>query len=69
MRNVRAVSRGARMIDDNAEATNVMINVAVGEDTVRISSVSDDASPISGRPIIADKRLRRKVFRVGRRSE
>jgi hypothetical protein len=69
MRNVRAVSRGARIIDDSAEAMNVIINVALGEDTVKISSVSDDALPVSGRPIIADKRLRRKVLSVGRRSE
>jgi hypothetical protein len=69
IRNVRAVSRGARMIDDSAEAMNVIINVALGEDTVKMSSVSDDALPISGRPIIADKRLRRKVLSVGRRSE
>jgi hypothetical protein len=69
IRNVRAVSRGARMIDDSAEAINVIINVALGEDTVKISSVSDDALPISGKPIIADKRLRRKVLSVGRRSE
>lgn len=57
------------MIEDSAEAMNVIISVAVGEDTVKMSSVSDDALPISGRPIIADKRLRRKVLSVGRRSE
>lgn len=57
------------MIDDIADATNVIINVAPGEDTVKISSVSDDAAPISGKPMIADKRLRRKVLSVGRRSE
>lgn len=69
IRNVRAVSRGARMIDDSAEAINVIISVAAGEDTVKMSSVSDDVPPISGRPIIADRRLRRKELSVGRRSE
>lgn len=69
MRKVRAVSRGARMIDDSAEAMKVMINVAPGEETVKMSSVIDEALPISGRPMIADNRLRIKVLSVGRSSE
>lgn len=69
MRKVRAVSSGARTIDDSAEAMKVIINVAPGEDTVKISSVIDDALPISGNPMIADRRLRRNVLSVGRSSE
>jgi hypothetical protein len=69
MRKVRAVSRGARIIDDSAEAMKVITNVALGEDTVKMSSVIADALPISGRPMIADNRLRIKVLSVGRSSE
>lgn len=69
MRKVRAVSRGAKRSDDSADATNVRINVVLGDATVKISSVMADVLPTSGRPIIADKRLRIKVLRVGRRSE
>jgi hypothetical protein len=65
MRNVRAVSMGERIIEDNADEINARINVVAGEATVRISSVIDDALPSSGKPKIADRKLRIKVFRVG----
>ena len=65
MRKVRAVSIGDRIIDDRAEEINDRTSVAAGDAAVRISAVIDDAVSSSGKPAIADKRLRMKVFRVG----
>lgn len=45
------------------------MSVASGEGTVRISAAIDEAISSSGRPTIADKRLRIKVLRVGSSSE
>lgn len=56
---------GERIIEDKAEEIKDRIKVVLGEATVRISSVIDDAVPSSGKPKMADRRLRIKVFRVG----
>jgi hypothetical protein len=69
MRKVRAVSIGASMIAETADETKLKINVALGEATVRISSAEEGAVPTSGKPMIADRRLRMKVLSVGRSSE
>lgn len=69
MRNVRAVSMGERSIADSDEEMNDRINVATGEVDVRMSAVMEDVTSSSGRPTIADSRLRMKVFKVGRRRE
>lgn len=68
MRKVRAVSIGARIIDERADETKLKISVALGEAAVRISSGADGTIPTSGKPMIADKRLRMKVLSVGRSS-
>lgn len=69
MRKVRAVSIGDRRIADSEEEMKDRTSVANGEVAVRISAVIEDEISSSGRPIMADKRLRIKVFRVGRSRE
>ena len=66
---VRAVSMGERMMADRAEEINERMSVATGEAEVRISAVIEEAISSSGRPTMADKRLRIKVFIVGSRRE
>lgn len=43
--------------------------VARGEDAAKISAVMDEVMSSSGRPTIAESRLRIKVFKVGSSSE
>lgn len=69
IKKVRAVSMGERIRADNDEEMNERINVARGDGAVRISAASDEAISSSGNPTIADKRLRIKVFNVGKSSE
>jgi hypothetical protein len=51
------------------EETNDMSSVASGEEACRISATIDEEMSSSGRPTIAERRLRMKVFNVGRSSE
>lgn len=69
MRNVRAVSIGARMRDERDEEMNDSTSVAMGDVDARISAVMDEAISSSGRPTIAERRLRMNVFKVGSSSE
>lgn len=69
MRKVRAVSMGERRMADRAEEMKDRRRVVEGEAAVRMSAVMEEAMSSSGRPTMADRRLRMKVFRVGRRSE
>lgn len=69
IRNVRAVSIGARIRADSEDEMNDKTSVARGEDAVRMSAVIDIEISSSGKPTIAVSRLRMKVFKVGRRSE
>lgn len=69
IKRVRAVSMGDRMSAESDDATNERTSVARGEDTVRISAVMDEAMSSSGKPMIAERRLRMNVFKVGRSNE
>jgi hypothetical protein len=69
IRNVRAVSIGARIKADSEDEMNDKTSVARGDDAVRMSAVIDKEISSSGKPTIAVRRLRMKVFKVGRRSE
>lgn len=69
MRKVRAVSMGDKIRAEMDEEIKDRTSVAMGEVDARISAVMDEAISSSGRPTIADKRLRIKVFRVGSSSE
>lgn len=69
MRNVRAVSIGARMRDEMDEEINDSTSVAMGDVEARISAVMDEAISSSGRPTIAERRLRMNVLRVGNSNE
>lgn len=69
MRNVRAVSIGARMRDERDEEINDSTSVAMGDVDARISAVMDEAISSSGRPTIAERRLRMNVLRVGNSNE
>ena len=69
MRNVRAVSMGDRIRAERDEEMNDSTSVATGEADARISAVIDDEISSSGKPTIADRRLRMKVFNVGSNSE
>ena len=68
-RKVRAVSIGERIIAEREDETNDRRRVASGDVAVKISAPIDEETSSSGRPIIADRRLRIKVFNVGRSSE
>lgn len=65
MRKVRAVSIGARMRAEIDEEINDNTSVAMGEVDARISAVMDEAISSSGRPTMAERRLRMNVFKVG----
>lgn len=69
IKKVRAVSIGAKIRADKEEEMNERSKVARGEDAVNMSAVIDEEISSSGRPIIADKRLRMNVFKVGRSRE
>jgi hypothetical protein len=69
MRKVRAVSMGDNSMADSDEEIKESTNVTKGDVDVRISAVMDDAISSSGNPTMADKRLRIKVFNVGRSRE
>lgn len=69
IKKVRAVSIGAKIRADKEEEMNERSKVASGEDAVNMSAVIDEEISSSGRPTIADKRLRMNVFKVGRRRE
>ena len=69
IRNVRAVSMGDKMRAARDEEMNDNNMVATGEVDARISAVIDEAISSSGRPTIAERRLRMKVFNVGSNSE
>jgi hypothetical protein len=60
---------GARIRAESEEEMNERTSVAKGEDAVRISAVMDEEMSSSGRPTIADSRLRMNVFKVGRSRE
>ena len=62
------MSIGARIRAEREEEMNERTSVASGEDAVRMSAVIDEDMSSSGRPTIADSKLRMKVFKVGRRS-
>ena len=64
IRYVRVVSMGERRIDDRAKAIPVKTKVVVGEVDVRISGDVREG-PSSGRPTMADRRLRINVLSVG----
>ena len=63
------MSIGARIKADSEDEMNDKIKVARGDDAVRMSAVIDIERSSSGKPTIAVRRLRMKVFKVGRRSE
>jgi hypothetical protein len=69
IKKVRAVSIGERIMAERDEETNDMSSVASGEEACRISATIDEEMSSSGRPTIAERRLRMKVFNVGRSSE
>ena len=69
IRKVRAVSMGERMIADRDDEMKERMSVASGEGAVRISAAMDEAMSSSGKPTMADKRLRINVLSVGRSSE
>jgi hypothetical protein len=62
------VSMGERRTDDRAQAIPVSTKVVVGEVDVRISGIVTER-PSSGRPAMADRRLRINVLRVGKSRE
>lgn len=51
------------------EEINDRSSVASGEEAFKISAAIDEEISSSGRPTIADRRLRMKVFKVGRSNE
>ena len=57
------------MIEERAEDIPDTINKVAGEDAVRISKSGSGERESSGSPRMADKRLRIKVFNVGRSKE
>lgn len=57
------------MSAESDEETNDRTSVARGEGAVRISAAMDEAISSSGKPMIAERRLRMKVFKVGRSNE
>lgn len=57
------------MSADKEEEMNERTKVARGEDAVKISAVIDEEISSSGKPTIADRRLRMNVFKVGSRRE
>lgn len=63
------MSIGARIRADSEDEMNDRTSVARGDDAVRMSAVIDVEMSSSGKPAIAVRRLRMKVFKVGRRSE
>lgn len=69
IRNVRAVSIGDRMMADREVEMKDRRSVATGEVDVKISAVMEDDISSSGKPTIADSRLRMNVFNVGRSKE
>ena len=69
IKKVRAVSIGERMIAERDDEMKERMSVAIGEGAVKISAAMDETMSSSGRPTIADKRLRIKVLRVGSSSE
>lgn len=69
IKRVRAVSMGERMSAESDEETNDSTSVARGEGAVKISAVMDEAISSSGKPMIAERRLRMKVFKEGRSNE
>ena len=69
IKKVRAVSMGERISAAKDEEMNDRISVARGEGAVRISAAIDDAISSSGRPTMAESKLRINVFRVGKSSE
>jgi hypothetical protein len=69
IRNVRAVSMGARMRAESDDEIKDRTNVIKGEDAVKMSAVMEEDMSSSGKPTIAERRLRMNVFKVGRRRE
>lgn len=69
IKKVRAVSIGERIMAEREEEIKDRSSVARGEEAVKISAAIDEEISSSGRPTIADSRLRMKVFKVGRRRE
>lgn len=69
IKKVRAVSMGESRIAEMDDEMKESMSVASGEDAVKISAAMDEAISSSGRPTMADKRLRMKVLRVGSSSE
>ena len=57
------------MMADRADEIHDKTSVAAGDAAVRISVVMDEATSSSGRPAMADKRLRINVFMVGSSNE
>jgi hypothetical protein len=57
------------MMAESDDEMNDRSSVTRGEDAVRMSAVIDEEMSSSGKPTIADRRLRMKVFKVGRRRE
>ena len=62
---MRAVSMGERSIADSDEEMKDRINVATGAVDVRMSAVKEEVTSSSGKPTMAESRLRMKVFKVG----
>jgi hypothetical protein len=56
-------------MEEREDDINESISVVPGDATVRMSSESEAALPSSGKPKIADRRLRMNVLSVGRRRE
>lgn len=60
---------GDRRIADREEEIKDRISVANGDAAVRTSAVIEDVTSSSGKPTMADRRLRMKVLSVGRSRE
>jgi hypothetical protein len=60
---------GARIRADSEDEMNDRTSVARGDEAVKMSAVIEVERSSSGKPTMADRRLRMKVFNVGRRSE
>jgi hypothetical protein len=69
IRKVRAVSMGERRIAEMEDEMKERMSVASGEGADRMSAAMDEAISSSGKPTMADKRLRMNVLSVGRSSE
>ena len=69
MRKVRAVSIGDRIRAERDEEMKDSTRVATGDADARISAVVDEEMSSSGKPTMAERRLRIKVFKVGSSSE